>query len=332
MRIGNVGLDERVLVIAEIGNNHEGDPVAAERMVREAAAAGADAVKLQVFRTELFTAPTDPARFARMQGFELSREVVRHLHDVAREVGVLFVATPLDLDSAAFLAPLVDAFKVASSDNLFFPLLEAVAASGKPVIVSAGLADAERMERSVAVLREHGADGRILVLHCTTAYPAPPEHANLASIAYLRERLGVPVGYSDHTLGIEVCELAVAAGAVALEKHFTLDKQTSDFRDHQLSADPPELRALVERVRFVEAVRGRPGKLVHPEELALAEAVGRSIVAGHDLAAGTVLAREDLAWTRPAGGLAPGQEDLVVGRRLVSARALGERIGVEDVT
>lgn len=331
MRIGPVDLDERVLVIAEIGNNHEGDPAAAERMIREAAAAGADAVKLQVFRTELFTAPTDPARFARLRGFELSPEAVTRLHGVAREAGVLFVATPLDLESAALLAPLVDAFKIASSDSLFYPLLEAVARSGRPVIVSAGLAHAERIERSVAHLRAHGADGRIVVLHCTTAYPAPAEHANLASIGWLRERLGVPVGYSDHTLGIDVCALAVAAGAVALEKHFTLDKATSDFRDHQLSADPPQLRALVARVREVEAIRGRPGKPVHPEELELAEAVGRSIVAGRDLAAGTVLRFEDLAWTRPAGGLPPGQEDRVVGRRLAVARAQGERIGPEDV-
>lgn len=331
MRIGAMDLDARVLVIAEIGNNHEGDAAAAEQMVREAAAAGADAVKLQVFRTELFTAPADPDRFARLRGFELAPETVVHLHDVAREVGVLFIATPLDLPSAELLKPLVDAYKIASSDSLFFPLLERVAASGKPVIVSAGLADAARMERSVAVLRAHGADDRIVVLHCTTAYPAPPEHANLASISFLRERLGVPIGYSDHTLGIEVCRLAVAAGAVVVEKHFTLDKQTSDFRDHQLSADPAELRALVDAVRAVEVIRGTPGKPVHAEELALEQAVTRSIVAGRDLEAGTELSFADLAWTRPAGGLAPGQEDQLLSRRLAVARALGERIGPEDL-
>jgi sialic acid synthase SpsE len=331
MRIGSVDLDEHVLVIAEIGNNHEGDPAVAERMVREAAAAGADAVKLQVFRTELFTSPDDAARFERLRSFELSREAVLRLHDVAREVGVLFIATPLDLDSAAFLEPLVDAFKIASSDNLFFPLLEAAAGSGKPVVVSVGLSDAERAERSVSFLRRHGADGRLLVLHCTTSYPAAPEHANLASIGYLRDRLACPVGYSDHTLGTEVCELAVAAGAEALEKHFTLDKQTSDFRDHQLAADPPELRRLVERVRAIEIVRGRSGKPVHPEEEALADAVGRSIVARRDLPPQTELTWSDLAWTRPAGGLAPGDEDRVLGRRLAVARRQGERILPGDV-
>lgn len=332
MRIGTVDLDERVLVIAEIGNNHEGDVEAAEQMVRDAAAAGADAVKLQVFRTELFTAPADPARFARLKSFELPPDAVVRLHDVARDVGVGFIATPLDLPSADLLEPLVDAFKIASSDSLFLPLLHRVAASSKPVIVSAGLADAQRITRSVAELRTHGADGRIVVLHCTTAYPAPPEHANLASIAWLREQLNVPIGYSDHTLGVDVCALAVAAGAVALEKHFTLDKQTSDFRDHQLSADPTEFAQLVERVRAVEAVRGRPGKPVHPEELELATAVGRSIVAGRDLDAGTVLTFADLAWTRPAGGLPPGAEDQLIGRRLTVARPLGERLDPQDVS
>ena len=331
MEIGGVDLDERVLVVAEVGNNHEGDVGAAEEMIRTAAAAGADAVKLQVFRTELFTAPEDGARFERLRSFELSRAEVTHLHDVARDVGVAFLATPLDLESASFLEPLVDAFKIASGDNLFLPLLRHVAASGRPVVVSAGLSDEARITRSVDFLREHGAQGRVAALQCTTSYPAPPETANLASIGWLGERLGCPVGYSDHTLGNDVCVLAVAAGARIIEKHYTLDHETSDFRDHQLSADPQQLAELVVGVRKAERVRGRAGKPVHPEELALAEAVGRSIAAGRDLPAGTELTPGDLAWVRPAGGWAPGEEDRVVGRRVVVPLSRGERIRPEHL-
>lgn len=335
MEIGRIDLDRRVLVVAEIGNNHEGDSDTAHRLVRAAADAGADAVKLQTFRTEHFASPSDPERFERLRSFELDRADIESLQRLASSLGLLFVSTPLDLDSAAFLEPLVDAYKIASADNLFYPLLELVAATGKPVIVSAGLSSTERIERSVAFLRRQwsaaGLEERLAVLHCVSSYPAPPESVNLASIGFLREQLGCPVGYSDHTLGIEVCELAVAAGARVVEKHFTLDKQASDFRDHQLSADPDDLRQLVERIRRVEEIVGSPGKAVQPAEAELEPLVARSLVAAADLPAGHVLERCDLAWTRPGGGLAPGEEGRVLGKALLAARHLGERILPGDV-
>lgn len=327
MRIGGFDTERRVLIVAEIGNNHEGDSAAAAELVHAAAAAGADAVKLQTFRTHLFVRPTDRERYERLSGFELPQATVEELAALARSLGLLFVSTPLDLESARFLETLVDAYKIASGDTTFWPLLEAVAATGKPVVVSGGLADLAQLERTAAVFR-----GRELaVLQCTSAYPAPPEEANLAAIRVLAERLGCTPGYSDHTLGVEACVAAVAAGARVVEKHFTLDKQRSGFRDHQLSADPEELRELVERVRRVEVLLGRAEKLPQPSEAETAHAARRSIVAAADLAAGRVVAPDDLTWLRPADGLPPGEERVLVGRTLRRPVAAGEPIRPEDV-
>jgi sialic acid synthase SpsE len=325
VKIGPVDTDERVVVVAEIGNNHEGDAGRAAELVRRAAECGADAIKLQTYRTELFVRPQDADRYARMRSFELPRADVERLHELAGELGLAFVSTPLDLDSAAFLEPLVDAFKIASGDNDFFPLLDAVAAADKPVVVSSGASDLSHMEDVVTYLRGRGA-GQVAVLHCVSAYPAPEDEVNLAAIGLLAERLGCPVGYSDHTLGLDACVAAVAAGARILEKHFTLDKQLSDFRDHQLSADPPELADLVRRVRAVETLLGRREKRIQPSEAPLAEAIRRSVAAAADLPAGHRLRRDDLLWLRPATGVRPGDEARLVGRALTRDVARGETI------
>lgn len=327
MRIGGFETGARVLIVAEIGNNHEGDFGAAQELVREAAACGAGAVKLQTYRTPLFVRPVDRERYERMSRFELPPEQVEELAGLARSLGLLFLSTPLDLESAALLEPLVDAYKIASGDNDFLALLEAVAATGKPAILSTGLSDLAQVERATQLFR-----GRELaVLHCTSAYPAPPEEANLAAIRLLAERLGCTVGYSDHTLGVEACAAAVAVGARILEKHFTLDKERSSFRDHRLSADPPELRELVTRVRRVETLLGKPEKAVQPSEEGLAVAARRSIVAAADLPAGHTVGPEDLTWLRPADGLRPGDEGLLLGRRLRRAVSLGETLLPADV-
>jgi sialic acid synthase SpsE len=164
-----------------------------------------------------------------------------------------------------------------------------------------------------------------------SAYPTPPEQANLAAIRALAQRFDCTVGYSDHTLGIEAAVLSVALGARLIEKHFTLDPRHSDFRDHQLSADPAMLRQLVDRVRAAEQMLGSGVKIPQPCEAALETAVRRSIVAGTDLPAGHRLGLTDLTWVRPGGGLPPGQEALLVGRRLRRAVHRGDRLDLADV-
>lgn len=328
-------LAQRVLIVAEIGNNHEGNVDVALRMVDEAAASGADAVKFQTFRTSRFQSPRDEARYRRLASFELSQDAFRRLHDRARERGLIFLSTPLDLESAAFLEPLVDAYKIASGDTTFYPLLSAVAATGKPVVLSSGLSDLRLIAEVKGYVElawaSRGIAGELAILHCVTSYPAPAEQANLAAIPLMAQTLGCPIGYSDHTLGITACIAAAALGARVIEKHFTLDKAFSDFRDHQLSADPSEMRELVTAVREVSVLVGSAAKVVQPSEAALELVVRRSIAAGADLAAGQTITWNDLVWVRPAGGLPPGEEHQVVGRVTRRQLAAGDPILPADL-
>lgn len=327
MKIGNRDLDRDVFVVAEVGNNHEGNYALAEELVRLAAQAGADAVKFQTIVPEKLVSPAEVERVRQLRRFQLTYDQFERLAGVAARHGVLFLSTPFDLDSARFLAPLMPAFKIASGDNDFFPLLEVVARTGKPVILSTGLMGLEEARRSKAFLedvwRGEGVRGELALLHCVVSYPTPPDQANLLAIREL-QALGVTAGYSDHTIGIEAAVLSVALGARIVEKHFTIAKDHSDFRDHQLSADPVELAELVRRVRAVDGLLGDGCKRLQPAELAAAPRVRRSIVAARDLAAGTVLGPDDLSWVRPAGGLPPGREAELLHKTLIRPVRRGE--------
>lgn len=333
MRIGPHDTDDRVLVVAEIGNNHEGDPEVARRLVEVAAEAGCDAVKLQVFTVEGFVRPSDRSRREQMARFRLADEVVVDLLDLARERGMATAATPLDGSSLDLVEPHVDALKIASGDNDFLPLLRRAGWGDRPVVVSTGLADVRVVAAAVEAVRE-GREGRpddLALLHCVSAYPASPEAANLAAIGWLSERFGLPVGYSDHTLGVEVATMAVAAGARIVEKHVTLDHAFSEFRDHALSAEPDELRTMVAAIRRIEELLGEPCKAVQPEERPLLSVARRSIVARGDLPVGHVIRAEDLDWMRPRDGMEPGRETELIGRCTRAPIAAGEALLPEVV-
>jgi sialic acid synthase SpsE len=333
MRIGPYDLDREVLVIAEIGNNHEGDFALAEAMIARAAEAGAGAVKFQTIVPDRLVSPADENRIRQLSRFQLRYDQFEQLARTAARHDLLFLSTPFDLESARFLAPLVPAFKIASGDNNFLPLIETVARTGKPILLSTGLmnlAEAAGTRDFIrGIWREAGIQQNLALLHCVVNYPTSPENAHLAAIRSLCS-LGVTVGYSDHTLGIEAAVLAVALGARIIEKHFTLDKSHSDFRDHQLSADPAELKELVQRVREAETLLGEGEKRLLASEEEMAPRVRRSIVAAGDLQAGAILTREDLTWVRPGGGLAPGQEGELLGMRLTRPVSRGERILPQD--
>jgi sialic acid synthase SpsE len=326
---------ERVLVVAEIGNNHEGDFKVAQELVRRAKESGAHAVKFQTFQTRYFVGRQDPARFARLQGFELTYSQFAELARLAKSLGLLFISTPLDLESARFLQGVVDAYKVASGDNDFYPLMSTIAATGDPVIISSGMSDMAQVFAAKQCVettwQSCGITQSLAVLHCVSSYPAPPESINLSVLPRMATELGCTVGYSDHTEGIEACVLAVALGARIIEKHFTLDKHYSDFRDHQLSADPPEMRRLVTEIARAETLLGRPEKRMQACEVPIAKVARRSIAAVADLPAGHVVTPEDLMWIRPSGGLRPGEEGSLVGRRLRHAITAGTQILLADV-
>lgn len=333
MRIGQFDTDKKVLVVAEIGNNHEGSYTLAEELIGLAGTAGVDAVKFQTFKAEEFISPRSRDRFEQVKSFELSFEDFERLSRTATDAGLLFISTPLGLESAEFLFSIVSAFKIASGDNTFYPLLERVAGYGLPILLSGGLADLAQLKSSKAVIErvwsEAGIEQDLAVLHCVTSYPVEPEEANLAAIGNLRRALRCTVGYSDHTLDIEAAVLAVAQGARVIEKHFTIDKGYSAFRDHQLSADPQEMAELVLRIEHAVKLLGSGVKERQSCEKAIEKSIRRSIVARRDLARGITLAWGDLAWNRPGDGLAPGQEHLLLGRRLARSVVAGDPISLE---
>jgi sialic acid synthase SpsE len=335
MEIAGIDLTDNVLIVAEIGNNHEGNFQVAEELVRKAAECGVDAVKFQTFQTKYFVSAKDEARYKRLLSFELSNSEFEQLYKLAKSLGLLFISTPLDLNSAEFLEPLVDCYKIASGDNDFYPLIARVCQSGKPVIISSGLSDLAQMAKSKQFVEDQwqlrGISQHLAILHCVSSYPVPSDQANLAAIPFLARELGCTIGYSDHTVGLEACLIAVALGAQIIEKHFTLDKHYSDFRDHQLSADPPEMKQLVEQTVRVRAMKGKPEKKIQQIEADSVPMIRRSIVAAANLPQGHHLNWQDITWTRPVRGLRPGDEEQIIGRALKEPVSFGEPILISDL-
>ena len=334
MRIGPIDLDQEVMIVAEVGNNHEGSLTLAEEMIGRAAETGVHAVKFQTIVPERLVSSDQKERIRQLKRFQLRCEDFQRLAAVARENGVLFLSTPFDIESAEFLEPLVPAYKVASGDNTFYPLLERVASPGKPILLSCGMLGLEGVRRSRDFIRriwsEKGIDQGMVLLHCVTSYPTPPHEANLGAIAQLKT-LGEIVGYSDHTLGIKAAILSAAMGARVIEKHFTLDKKHSDFRDNALSADPEDMRHLVEEVQEVKVLLGSGEKKVMDSERENLDAARRSIAAAGDLSPGTRLQPEHLTWVRPGHGLAPGREQDILGRVLKRRLKAGEILRPDDL-
>ena len=330
-------------LIAEAGVNHNGDLDLARRLVDAAADAGADAVKFQTFRTDALVSEGAPkARYqvettgggesqrAMLTRLELSREAHAALRDRAVRRGLVFFSTPFDEASADLLAELgVELLKVPSGEVTNLPLLRHLAAKRRPILLSTGMCTLEEVATAVDTLRAAG-DPPLAILHCVSAYPAPAADTNLRAMDTLRARFDVPVGLSDHTLGIEIALAAVARGAAVLEKHLTLDRALPG-PDHRASLEPADFAALVRGARAIEAALGDGIKRPMPSELDTRAVARRSLVAARALPAGHRLTREDIAVKRPGSGIPPGELDNVVGRRLARAVAVDEVLRWPDV-
>ncbi|HZF04735.1 MAG TPA: N-acetylneuraminate synthase [Patescibacteria group bacterium] len=323
-----VGGDARVFVVAEAGVNHNGDVALALALVDAAADGGADAVKFQTFRTDALVSRAAPKAGYQVEttgGGESQRDMLARLEltldDFARvqercaKRGVVFFSAPFDEASADALerlaAPL---FKVPSGEITNLPFLRHVAAKRRPMIVSTGMSTLAEVAEAVAAIRAAG-DPPVALLHCVSAYPAPPGEMNLRAMDTLRERFGVPVGLSDHTLGLEVALAAVARGAAIVEKHLTLDKAMPG-PDHRASLDPGEMAALVRGIRTVESALGDGDKRPTPSELDTRRVARKSLVAARALRAGERLTADAVAVKRPGTGIPPAELDRAVGRRL----------------
>ena len=336
MKIGEKDSSEAVFVIAEIGNNHEGNIDLAAELIGRAAESGADAVKFQTYNTETLISPNDIDRFNRMKKFEFSKEAFTKLSNQAKDLGIGFISTPFDLQSVTFLNGIVDAIKIASGDNTFPQLIATGARTEKPLIMSTGLASIEEVHDAVNEIKASrlsiGSDLDLALLHCVSSYPTLPEDANLAAITALKTSFpDCFIGYSDHTIGIEVAVAAVAVGACLIEKHFTIDNNYSEFRDHQLSATPDTLRQMVEKIRDISAWMGT-GRI----ELAGCESEGassfrRSAYAARDIHNGNKITKSDILWLRPGDGIPPKHEDRAIGRKVGRTIGRGEIIDPDQL-
>jgi N,N'-diacetyllegionaminate synthase len=326
----------RTWIVAEIGVNHEGDEAVAADLIRKAKRCGADAVKFQTFEIETYVSTVQPERRERSARFQLPYEAFRRLAKVAAEVGLVFFSTPLGFRDVEFLAGFCPIIKISSGDLTFLPLIRRAAETGKPMIISTGLGTQAEIQAAVdtvaAVRPSVHKDGSVALLHCVASYPAPAEDANLRNIGWLRSTFGLPVGYSDHTLGTKACELAVAAGAMILEKHFTYRKEDQKFHDHLLSADPKDMTDLVTAVREAERYLGSPERHRTASEEKMVAHMRRSLAAAVDIPAGEPVRPEWLTYLRPAWGVGPERFDSLVGRRLVRKVPAGDLIRDEDLS
>lgn len=337
-----LGAGQRTLVIAEAGVNHDGDPTIAHALIDAAADAGADAVKFQTFLPELLVAaeaPTAAYQFDRtgatdqramLEQLTLPPAAWPALAAHAARRGIAFLSTPFDVPSADLLDRLdVQAFKVPSGELTNLPLLRNLAARGRPLLVSTGMATMAEVAEALLAIRAAG-HPPVVLLHCVSAYPAPAEACNLAAIQSLAAAFGLPVGWSDHTEDATACLAATALGAVVLEKHLTLDR-TRPGPDHAASLEPAAFARLVRDVRTVEQARGDGRKRPMPCEADVRQVARRSLHAARDLPAGTVLAEDDLVLLRPAVGIAPIEAPAVYGRPLRRALQVGEPLRANDL-
>lgn len=320
MRIFGRSLDADLCIIAEIGVNHEGSVDKAVELIELAAGAGVHAVKFQSYTTRFFVAADDAERRTRVEKFRLTEADHERLAREAERLGVGFFSTPVSHDMVQMLDRLVPAFKIMSGDLTFEPTIRAVARTGKPILLSTGLGTVEEIDQALEWIGEEiGPDevpGRVVLMHCVSAYPTPIDQANLLSIPFFAERYGVIPGYSNHVIGLEAPLASVALGARVIELHFTDKKEGRVFRDHALSLDADDMRAFVRMAPRMADARGRVGKRRAPCEIAALAGTRKGIVAARDLAAGTVLTAEDLTYARPASQFPTTELASVVGRTL----------------
>ena len=322
----------RVFLIAEIGINHEGSVEQCARMIEQAAVAGADAVKLQtVDADENYVAGTESYKIFKHSA--LSREETANMFDLARSLGVIPFTTVGDFRTLAWVEQLdPPAYKISSGLLTHLPLLKRIAAYGKPLLISSGMATEAEIDAAVNIARQQGNE-QLTLFQCTSLYPAPLESLHLSVIPRMAERWGTEVGFSDHSLGDKAAQLAVAAGAVMLEKHFTLDSTRPGF-DHGISLEPDGFKKMVAAVRRVEQIMGSPEKVLDEQLGRQQRKFTRCLVARQDIEPGDVFNEDNLAVKRPLldqRGLEPSYYDRVLGRRSKRKLKHDEPVSTADV-
>jgi N,N'-diacetyllegionaminate synthase len=341
----------KTFIIAEAGVNHNGDEKMALALVEAAVKSGADAVKFQTFSADKLTrkgaekaeyqkqATGDGDQHGMLKALEMSENLHRRLFSRCAELGIEFMSTAFDEESLDFLVALgVKRIKVPSGEITNAPLLRHMAGKGLPLIVSTGMAELDEVVAAVDVIRAariaHGfaepLAEMVTILHCTSNYPTESADVNLRAMNTMARTTGLPVGYSDHTLGLAVSTGAVALGATVIEKHFTLDSELPG-PDHKASLEPDQLGALVRQIRDVEAALGSDVKAPTASELPVRELVRRSVTTVRSLAAGAMVGKDDVTLMRPGTGIPPIDLDKVIGRKSARNISAGETLTWSDI-
>ena len=327
-----------VFIIAEAGVNHNGSIENAKKLIDMAAIAGADAVKFQTFQTEnlvcrnaqkasyqIETTDKKESQFQMLKKLELSESMHRELIKYSNKRSIMFLSTPFDIESAYMLKKIgVKVFKIPSGEITNLPYLRAIAEIGEKIILSTGMCSLDEVMDAVEILKKNGSND-ISVLHCNTEYPTPMQDVNLRAMITLQEKLQLPVGYSDHTRGIEIPIAAVALGAEIIEKHFTLDRNM-EGPDHKASLEPEELKKMVEAIRNVENALGNGIKKPSQSELKNREIVRKSIVAKTEIREGETFSDKNITTKRPGNGISPMLWDKVIGKQAKHNYSMDEMI------
>ena len=338
-------------IIAEAGVNHNGSEQRALEMIEAACDCGADAVKFQTFSADkLVLKGTEKAEYQKratgsddqhsmLSQLEMSESMHQRIVEHCKEIGIEFMSTPFDEGAADLLVSLgLSRIKVSSAEITNYPFLEYLAVFDLPIILSTGMATLDEVSEAVNIIKQvrdkkgfvKPLEQILSVLHCTSNYPTELKDINLRAMLTMREVLGVPVGYSDHTAGIQVAVAAVAMGASIIEKHFTLDRSLPG-PDHKASLEVTELKNMIEQIREVEVALGSAEKVPTTAELAVQQVVRRSIVLVHDMRPGEIIGKKDITLLRPGTGIQPKEQAKVLGAKLKSALPAGAMLQWDDL-
>jgi N,N'-diacetyllegionaminate synthase len=319
---------ERTLIIAEAGVNHNGSLEMAKKMVDTAKACGADIVKFQTAKLDSLVSRSahmaeyqkknigvDESQKDMLKKLLLDFDEFVELADYCKQIGIMFLSTPFDIESIHFLVGMQDIWKVPSGEITNYPYLVEIGKTRKRVLLSTGMAEMSEIQAAIDVLKNSGTED-ITILHCTTEYPTPIKDVNLNVMQTMKDVFGYPVGYSDHTQGIEVDLAAVALGATVIEKHFTLDRNLPG-PDHKASLEPDELKAMVDGIRKIELALGTGEKKPSEVEMKNRLVARKSIVAKCSIKKGDVLTENNITTKRPGSGINPMKWNDVLGTRAV---------------
>ena len=307
-------------IIAEIGNNHEGSFLNAKKLISKASEAGVNAVKFQTSIPEDFYEKNNTQRLDTLNKFSLSKTELKKLSKFAQKKKLIFFSTPFDFKSAAFLNKIQPIFKISSGDNNFTSFIEKIASYTKPLIISTGATkfkDIVKIKKTVdRIWLKKKYFQKLILLHCITQYPTKLNNANLNTIHKLKKKFPNDIiGYSDHTKGINASIFAVACGAKVIEKHFTLDHNFSKFRDHQISANPKELKKLVKRIRVLEKILGRERSDVFKNEEPNTISMRRSIASSKVIKKNEKITLNKIKFLRPGTGLSIEKVSKILGKK-----------------